>query len=609
MDEKDGKKKESIDDILSDLNGLLNKMPSILDGIKMPDIKPVEFQGKPPAAVPGPETGKPPARVPGGAGPGAFDGDKTVVINSMSRLPEGAELPPAGSADASFGAPEEIVAPAAGAVPQAGLTPAGAGDSSADLAIPDIDALLQFTQDVPAEPQPGERASLQPALPPGEEPAAEPAPGTAFGAAAEEAPEIALDAAPLNLPEAAPETALDPAPEIAPGPTPETVADPVPEISVEPVVAPAAELPSDADLAEFEKQLSGAIMPEAGAGRGAEEPAREAEPAAGEESAPVFDAPVLEPAPELSLGVSDIAPAGGETAASDRTGEPPAAAAGGETMEILPSGDPAADNRPEGEQQPAPEGGLSLPEAAAAPEGEATIQLEPQPQVAGEPQLSIPDPFAETAQAGAQGEPSPEPAPAVGEAPQEPQLSVGGPAPAPAPADAGDATLVVAPSQFGSGGSGEEEKTVVFQAAVGPGVTSRAKLEDLDALSNKAAPEGIPPERVRPLMFLYAPSEGALCANLLAELDAICSRSLETPMFVKRAGVQQLDVDMNANFVLQTTTDSGAVGLVCVGEVPQEKLYEIENVFNSSGAMFRHYDRATFNHSAMLDLLLEVILR
>ena len=46
MDKKNEKKKESIDEILSDLNGLLNKMPSILDGIKMPEIKPVEFSSK-----------------------------------------------------------------------------------------------------------------------------------------------------------------------------------------------------------------------------------------------------------------------------------------------------------------------------------------------------------------------------------------------------------------------------------------------------------------------------------------------------------------------------------------------------------------------------------
>ncbi|MCX5786703.1 MAG: hypothetical protein NTX59_13560 [Elusimicrobia bacterium] len=44
MAEKNGKKKESIHDILSDLNGLLNRMPSLLDGIKLPELKPVVFE-------------------------------------------------------------------------------------------------------------------------------------------------------------------------------------------------------------------------------------------------------------------------------------------------------------------------------------------------------------------------------------------------------------------------------------------------------------------------------------------------------------------------------------------------------------------------------------
>jgi len=80
-------------------------------------------------------------------------------------------------------------------------------------------------------------------------------------------------------------------------------------------------------------------------------------------------------------------------------------------------------------------------------------------------------------------------------------------------------------------------------------------------------------------------------------------------MFIKRAAVKVFDPDMNANFVLQTTTDSGAVGLVCAGGIPQEKVYEIENIFSSSGLYFRHFDSESFSHSAVLDLILEVILR
>ncbi|MDP2867028.1 MAG: hypothetical protein Q8O90_12365, partial [Elusimicrobiota bacterium] len=168
----------------------------------------------------------------------------------------------------------------------------------------------------------------------------------------------------------------------------------------------------------------------------------------------------------------------------------------------------------------------------------------------------------------------------------------------------GDETLVVTPR---AESSGEEEKTVIFQAS--PETTTRAQAKDLPSLSVKQAPEGIPPERLRSLVFLYSPGDEALCATVLAELDAICLKSATKPMFIKRAYVKDCDVDSNANFVHQSVTDSGAAGLICVGAVPQEKVYEIENAFASSGGFFRYYDSSTFTHSSALDLVADLILR
>ena len=122
-------------------------------------------------------------------------------------------------------------------------------------------------------------------------------------------------------------------------------------------------------------------------------------------------------------------------------------------------------------------------------------------------------------------------------------------------------------------------------------------------------PEGIPAERVRALCFLYAPEEKALCATVLSELDAICLKSAEKPMFVKRASVQECAPELNANFIMQSVTDAGGQGLICVGAIPQEKIYEVENTFTSSGGFFRHYDSASFTHSAALDLVMDLILR
>jgi hypothetical protein len=155
----------------------------------------------------------------------------------------------------------------------------------------------------------------------------------------------------------------------------------------------------------------------------------------------------------------------------------------------------------------------------------------------------------------------------------------------------------------------DEGKTVVFEAGAVPGMTSRAQAGDLAGLSRREPPEGIPAERIRPIYFVYSPEDPALCASLLLELDNVCMHSQTSPMFIKRAGVKAFEPGTNANFLVQTVSDSGAKGLICVGGIPQDKIYEVENAFSSSGVYFKHLDSANFSHSEVLDLLLEMILR
>jgi len=153
------------------------------------------------------------------------------------------------------------------------------------------------------------------------------------------------------------------------------------------------------------------------------------------------------------------------------------------------------------------------------------------------------------------------------------------------------------------------EYPVVLDAAPHSGTTSRSHSGALPELAARQIPEGIPAERVRSAAFLYSPQEKALCATVLSELDGICLKSASTPMFVRRAYVRECEPEMNANYILQTASDSGAQALLCLGAVPQEKLFELESACSSSGFMFRHYDQADFSHSAALDLVMELILR
>ena len=531
MDGKNDKKKESIDEILSDLNGLLNRMPSILDGIKMPEIKPVEFApareekrpepAQPPAQPPAeadktvvlegfqglPEGSQAPEPQPKSAPQVPSDAsDKTIVIESLSSLPEGAKAPreeklvPQSLGDFMFGGDAsgmEQPAEEPGPEPQEPKPAEAPKPAEEDVrvsfettkdfgGIPDIDALMQLSESdldgLSAEEQAGEAA---------------PAPGPA----AKEEP------APVSLPEISPaEPAAVEEPSAAPGASAEAPAA-APE-------QPEAQ-PSEDELAEFEKQLAAA------------------------------------------------APQGGEM-----------------------------ENKPE-EEKPQPEQPEERPaQEAGAPAGFEALTIEPEGAASQpEPSLSV-EPSPAEAQP-AQPEPGLvlEPASAAVTPPAEPS---------------GEETLVVPPP---AGAASDEEKTVIFEAGSTPGVTSRSQAGDLAGLAEKPAPEGIPPERQRSLAFLYAVEDKALCASLLAELDAICLKSADKPMFIRRASVRECEADVNANYVLQSVNDAGANGLICVGAIPQEKVYEIESVFNSAGGFFRHYDSSNFGHSAALDLVMDLILR
>ena len=608
MDNKDGKKKESIDEILSDLNGLLNKMPSILDGIRMPELKPAEFPSEPvdrtsgkPAAdpIPAPEPERaaqpplasepiepspafgPPAEVPAEPAPDAAD--KTMVLPAFSGLGEGAEVPaqeklvPQSFGDFMFGekADEVNETPAS---PEPAKLSGVPLEPPAELSDEPLEPPVETPSIVESGPEKGGLVISQ------------------FGAPEEAEPEARFPQADLEPQAPAGEESFSPQDALPPAEQEPAGADILfPE--AEPA-APVAGTPDkfggtvDFGVPDIDAMLlmSTDEKPEpALAANPAPEPAPGPEAAAPREEAEV--PPAVEPAP--------AEPGNDELAEFER-----------QLQAAAPLGD-AMENKPEDEKKEEPGGtapeaapeGLVLEPAPAQPAVEEPAALEP----AGEIQLSVD---------------APEPA---GQPQGEPELSVNAPAteaapppeaqpeglvlePASAlfseqpPAASGDETLVLPPS------SGDEEKTVIYEPGSSPGVTSRSQSGDLATLAVKPVPEGIPAERVRTVVFLYAAEEKAFCASVLSELDAICLRSSDKPMFIKRASVKECDPGINGNYVLQTVADAGAAGLVCVGSIPQEKVFEIESAFSSAGKFFRHYDAAGFSHSVALDLVSDLIL-
>jgi hypothetical protein len=683
MEEKPDKKKESIDEILSDLNGLLNKMPSILDGIKMPEpqlpeprkqepresaalpAEPVSpsssesgeetvvlqpFSGlaegapapapdlaeetiQPPDAAPDADPAAAPSPEPAPEPVPSFDAEKTVVLDGFSGLPEGSPAPeqlaPQSLGDFMFGQDAEPVkeegparlsgealvppeekkpapAPAAKSLsisefnppPGEGQPPPAslpAYENTRDFGIPDIDALMQMSDS--GSPQPEEQAFPLPeaGVIPESVQSVEEAPGPSIqglwetpqvqaaseGGIVENEPrdenkESQLPAG--DSPEQGAQSEI-----AAPSPFDAFAIEPAAEPSqeggqlIQP--EPALEMAQPSDGAETLRLEPSAEMPQETA------PENPAEPDSGTLK---FESAAEASAQEPQFGAFPDAAAAPSEPAAGGIELSPGLETGGPGLE-LGSGQPQA----EGADQTIP-GGEGLELSVGQPQAEGADQTIPG---GAGLELSVGQPQAEGADQTMPGGAGLE-------------LSVGQPGSGGLPGGGGmvlgggDATLVVPPP----GGAGDEEKTMIFQAGQ-PSTTSRAQAGDLDDLAAKQAPEGIPAERLRTLMFLYAPEDKALCATALAELDAICLKSSSKPMFIKRAAVKECDPEANSNFIMQSMTEAGAQGLVCLGAVPQEKVYEIENVFNTSGGFFRYYDSSTFSHSAALDLVTDLILR
>jgi len=287
--------------------------------------------------------------------------------------------------------------------------------------------------------------------------------------------------------------------------------------------------------------------------------------------------------------------------ASGQEAAPSVPPAGEDTLIVLPG--QAADAAPAAEAaQSADEKTVVLPpqpEQPAASEGlvlEPAVSIRPAEDnvIAAAPAVENPSasgaPALEQIQSAAfpADEPAPvQPAEGLALAPSEPAAE--------------ERTVVIAPSQS------EGEKTVIFDGTASAAPASAPR--DLGSLSVRPAPENVQPERIRNVAFIYAGGEESFCAEVLADLDAICLKSASSPMFIARSFVDVCEPGTNGNVVMQKVVDAKAAGLVCLGGVAQESVYEMENVFTAAGAFFRHLTRENYSRSAALDLVMEFILK
>ncbi len=563
--DKDGDK-ESIEEILSDLNSLLNRMPAILSDIKMPETRPVDFsrirreavEQSPSESLRSEETIR-------------LEPEEMAGIAASAHIlpdPEPESQPDFSGEEYNFDfAPEPtpaapVPAPLPVPAPENPEKPEDSFEQSGDFGAPDIDALLHLSasgEDVinTAEEKKDQGGEMEEKSQDDRERTAEdiawaPPAGESFTekSAAEVQPSaeqppafeatIKMDS-PFELQEPA-------------------AAATSPEGDIQGVESP---VPSGDDLKAFESAF---VVPASDDERPTE--------------APPAETPAVFPAAELSV------PEGLSIEPQFQVPEPGLQPAAGQEPAA-----PAADIQ---------SGGISLAPQFSMPE-ESPVPAPEQPVAAEEPVPSVGGPrFAA----------------------DEPQLSVGSSA-----LQAGG--LSVEPrsdTPFGSFTEAAEEKTVVFgpgQAIETPGggeplvyqggdasVTSRRLAEaSLPELAAMEPPATVDRSRIKTLAFMYASGEEKFCADVIATLDAVCLKSESRPMFIKRAFIKPCGDDMRGAMAQQMVSEAGASGLICVGAVAQEVLYDIENAFGSSGSFFRHFSQDGFGMTSALDSVLDLILK
>ncbi|MBU2529661.1 MAG: hypothetical protein KKD35_01375, partial [Elusimicrobia bacterium] len=91
-------------------------------------------------------------------------------------------------------------------------------------------------------------------------------------------------------------------------------------------------------------------------------------------------------------------------------------------------------------------------------------------------------------------------------------------------------------------------------------------------------------------------------------MDAICLKSATKPMFIKRPVVQICGSDLRGASAQALVTEHGALGIICVGEMPSEMIYDIENVFANNKMVFKNITNENFSHELIVDIITDLIL-
>ena len=131
---------------------------------------------------------------------------------------------------------------------------------------------------------------------------------------------------------------------------------------------------------------------------------------------------------------------------------------------------------------------------------------------------------------------------------------------------------------------------------------------ELNKLISKETPQSVSKERVKNVGFIFSCEEGLL-SDILNTMDSICLHSKEKPMFVKRAFVLPFDDKLSIESILINCKNESACAVALAGEVPPERIYEIENALSQNNIYFANFTKLNFSKSKIIDFIMELIIR
>lgn len=131
--------------------------------------------------------------------------------------------------------------------------------------------------------------------------------------------------------------------------------------------------------------------------------------------------------------------------------------------------------------------------------------------------------------------------------------------------------------------------------------------DETKELIHKSKPEGILDERVRRIAIIYTSNynEDNL-RNFINLLDEISLSSREAPMFVERSIFMVYDENFSTESFVLNAQNEKVNGVVLLGELPIDRIYEIESAVSQLGCIFLNL-KGMVSKSIVIDFILDLI--